>query len=340
MYNRRYLNELIQQASVISRNDLSNKVVILNSAGVGVSTDGGQTFKSAITADGVVADRLYGNLIKGITFETSNSAGFTITLSSGTIEFRGPNGEYYGALSSTVDSETGKPNGMALSNAPGKILSISQGFGDGRSVPTFKIPPESTASNPVYELDGHLISNLAFDISNGAWIMNNGKIQLSANGGASNQLEVNPNGAAVLGDFTVYNGTKNAAQVTRDGVRATPAYETAENYVGDIGESKTGQDSTVKIDIDPLVYDMVNTEMGYQVFVTPYSAARVWVSQRDDMSFVVESDTPNAPFGWELKAHRRGYESQRLVDTGKNYEDLEKMEGLIPNGNQNVQSNS
>jgi len=96
----------------------------------------------------------------------------------------------------------------------------------------------------------------------------------------------------------------------------------------------------VTIDIDPLVYDMVNTEMGYQVFVTPYSAARVWVSQRNDMSFVVESDTPNTPFGWELKAHRRGYESQRLVDTGKTYEDLEEMEGLITNGDTNVQSNA
>ena len=90
------------------------------------------------------------------------------------------------------------------------------------------------------------------------------------------------------------------------------------------------------IDIDPLVYDMVNTEMGYQVFVTPYADARFWVSEREDLSFTVHSDKPGASFGWELKAHRRGYESQRLVDTGKTYEDLEKMEGLITNGNQNV----
>lgn len=318
----------------------ANKVVILNSAGVGVSTDGGQTFKSAITADGVVADRLYGNLIKGIAFETSNSAGFTISIGGGSLSFNGPNGSDFGSLSSTTDWTTGKPNGIALTNAPGKILSLNQGAANGGSVPVFQIPAESTASNLVYRLYGRLLSSLAFNIGNGAWITNNGKIELSANSGAINQLEVNPSGAAVLGNFTVYNGTKNAAQITRDGIRATPAYETAENYVGDIGESKTGQESTVKIDIDPLVYDMVNTEIGYQVFVTPYSAAHVWVSQRNDMSFVVESDTPNAPFGWELKAHRRGYESQRLVDTGKTYEDLEKMEGLKPNGNQNVQSNS
>jgi len=318
----------------------ANKVVILNSAGVGVSTDGGQTFKSAITANGVVADRLYGNLIEGIAFKTSTSGGFTMTIQKGSIDFSDTNGTAYGFLSATYDLASGLPSGVALANAPGKNLSISQGFGDGRSTAVFQIPAESTPSYPLYKLYGHLRSHLEFDISNGAWIQNNGVIELSANNGTSNQLEIKPNGAALFGDFTVYNGTKNAAQVTRDGIRATPAYETAENYVGDIGESKTGQDNTVEIDIDPLVYDMVNTEMGYQVFVTPYSAARVWVSQRNDMSFVVESDIPNAPFGWELKAHRRGYESQRLVDTGKTYDDLKEMEGLIPNGNQNVQSNS
>lgn len=336
---RTELNFTDQGIIAVDKSD-ANKVVILNSAGVGVSTDGGKTFKSAITADGVVADRLYGNLIKGITFETSSSNGFTMVFRGGEIDFNGQNGEYYGALSSTTDTATGKPNGISLNNAPGQILSLNQGFGDGRSIPVFQIPAESTPSNPVYKLYGRLLSYLEFNLGNGAWIMNNGKIQLSANGGASNQLEVNPSGAAVLGNFTVYNGTKNAAQVTREGIRATPAYETAENYVGDIGEAKTGDDNAVTIGIDPLVYDMVNTEMGYQVFVTPYSAAHVWVSQRGDMSFVVESDTPNTSFGWELKAHRRGYESQRLVDTGKTYEDLEKMEGLTPNGNQNVQSNS
>lgn len=336
---RTELNFTDQGIIAVDKSD-ANKVVILNSAGLGVSTDGGQTFKSAITADGVVADRLYGNLIKGVTFETSNSTGFTISLRGGEIDFSGQNGAYYGSLSATKNKATGKPNGVALENSPGRILSLNQGAADGTSVPVFQIPTESTASNPVYNLFGHLKSSLNFNISGSAFITNKGKIQLSANDGAGNQLEVNPNGAAVLGNFTVYNGTKNAAQITRDGIRATPAYETAENYVGDIGESKTGQDNTMKIDIDPLVYDMVNTEMGYQVFITPYSAAHVWASQRDDMSFVVESDTPNAPFGWELKAHRRGYESQRLVDTGKNYEDLKKMEGLITNGNQNVQSNS
>lgn len=336
---RTELNFTDQGIIAVDKSD-ANKVVILNSAGLGVSTDGGKTFKSAITADGVVADRLYGNLIKGITFETSNSSGFTIAMRGGKIEFSGPNGSYFGALTAIADSDTGKPVGIAIRNAPGKILSLNQGAADGTSVPVFQIPIESTSNNPLYKLLGKLQSSLKFNISTGAWISNNGNIQLSANDGAGNQFEVNPSGAAVLGNFTVYNGTKNAAQITRDGIRATPAYETAENYVGDIGESKTGQDNTVEIAIDPLVYDLVNTEMGYQVFITPYADARFWVSKREDLSFTVHSDKPGAPFGWELKAHRRGYENQRLVDTGKTYEDLEKMEGMTQNSDTNVQSNS
>jgi len=339
---RTELNFTDQGIIAVDKSD-ANKVVILNSAGLGVSTDGGQTFKSAITADGVVADRLYGNLIEGIAFRTSSNNNFAITLTGGQIQFTS-NGVDLGKLESVTSAVTNAPIGVVLANGAGHQLDISQGGGPGGSAgtyyPIFRIPQDSTFDNPRYMLYGHCRTNIAFDISTGAWINNNGVIELSANNGRSNQFEVNPSGAAVLGNFTVYNGTKNAAQITRDGIRATPAYETAENYVGDIGENKTGQDNTVTIDIDPLLYDMVNTEMGYQVFITPYSTAHVWVSQRDDMSFVVESDTPNAPFGWEIKAHRRGYESQRLVDTGKTYKDLEKMEGMIPNGNTNVQSNS
>lgn len=320
----------------------SNKLVILNSAGIGVSTDGGKNFKTAITADGVVADRLYGNLIQGVNFKTTGDNGFAIELQNGHIDFLKENGQL-GGLASTTDSNTGIPNGVALISRRGYNLSLNQSNDNGTlSKAIFQIPDSSTYDDLKYNIFGTCQSGLTlaaginFRNTNNTWITADRSLEFSANSGSSNQFEVNGNGAAVLGDFTVYNGTKNAASVTRDGVRLTPAYETAENYVGDIGESKTGQDNTVEIEIDPLVYDMVNTEMGYQAFVTPYSAAHVWVSQRDDMSFVIESDTPNAPFGWELKAHRRGYEGQRLVDTGKTYEDLKKMEGLIQNGNQNV----
>lgn len=317
----------------------ANKVVILNSAGVGVSTDGGQTFKSAITADGVVADRIFGNLISGVAFKTESASGFGISLKSGSMRISKDDFEF-GSLTATTDGATGQPNGFAIWNQPGSIFSINQGGSTGGSLPVFQLPATATAENRQYNLYGSLMSPLVSKQPGGMWIYHDSKFNVSADGGHNAQFQVTVGKTSVWGDFYVYSGSKNAAQVTRDGIRATPAYELAENYVGDIGESKTGDNKTVRVDIDPLVFDLINTDKPYQVFLTAYSDAHFWVSERGKDYFIVSSDTPNSSFGWELKGKRRGFEDQRLVDTKDTYEDLEKMEGLIPNGNQNVQSNS
>ncbi|WP_204122726.1 phage tail protein [Lacticaseibacillus mingshuiensis] len=323
----------------------ANKVVILNSAGVGVSTDGGQTFKTAITADGVVADRLFGDLISGIAFETASDH-YKIKLRSGTMTFSDLDNNI-GLLSAAYDIATKKTTGTTLNTYQGKSLSLgisdpSKAEDDG-TIPyksVFKILDSATYDDPKYGLYGQLVTAIASSQPGGMWITHPSVIELSANGGTGNQLEVKSSKVSVLGDFNVYNGSKNAVQVTRDGLRATPAYELAENYVGDIGESKTGEDETVRVDIDPLVFDLINTDKPYQVFLTAYSDAQFWVSERGKDYFIVSSDSPDSAFGWELKGKRRGFEDQRLVDTKDTYEGLEKMEGLIPNGNQNVQSNS
>lgn len=309
-----------------------NKMVILNSAGIGVSTDGGQTFKTAITADGVVADMLYGKLIKGIAFQTANSNGFTMTIQKGRIDFSDTNGTAYGILSSTYDTATGKPNGIALANAPGQIMSINQGAVDGTSSPVFQIPAESTASNRLYNLFGSCQSNFVTDgdirsqKNSAFWIIGKQQVSISGNDGGGNQLSVYGDHVDVLGDFTVYNGTKNAASVTRDGVRATPAYEMAENWFGDMGESATNSDNQVTVSVDPIFGDIVNTSVQYQVFLQSYSSAHVWVETRSEDSFIVKSDQPNAKFAWELKAKRRGYEDERLVKTDMTLDEVQKIE--------------
>ncbi|MCT3337373.1 phage tail protein [Lacticaseibacillus paracasei] len=319
----------------------SNKVVILNSAGLGVSTDGGQTFKSAITADGVVADRLFGNLISGITYETKDAAtGYTIRLKGGAVELlKGDD------LVSGINQNT---SGSTFNNFEGHTLSLSQTNSSGLSTEILAIPSTSTHDSPKLSIYGKINTWLKF-LNNGM-IRADNVLMLGASDETDigffdgstfkNRIVASSAGVKMWGDFYVYNGSKNAAQITRDGVRATPAYELAENYVGDIGEGKTAEDKTVRVDIDPLVFDLINTDKPYQVFLTAYSDAHFWVSERGKDYFIVSSDTPDSSFGWELKGKRRGFEDQRLVDTKDTYKDLEKMEGLIPNGNQNVQSNS
>lgn len=317
--------QFTDQGIIAVQKDNHNKMVLLNSSGVGVSTDGGKTFKTAITADGVVADRLYGNLIKGIMFQTSDDK-FTIQLSGGAMSFF--NGtSMMGRLGTTLDVTTKRPNSITIQNWPGYITSLNQARADGISAPVFQIPADSTYDDRKYNLFGSLMSSIVSKQSGGMWISHPSSINFSANAGTA-QMIVNSDKVGVWGNFNVYNGSKNAVQMTRDGARATPAYEMAENYVGDLDEAKTGDDSTVQVAIDPLMYDLGNTEMGYQVFITPYADARFWVSDREDLSFTVHSDQPGAAFGWEVKIHRRGFEKERLVDQGDSYEDIEKMEGV------------
>jgi len=315
----------------------SNKVVILNSAGLGVSTDGGQTFKSAITADGVVAERIVGNLISGVAFETvTDDNRFKTRLSSGFITFS-TKGTPLGQVGSSHDMGTGAIGGVYYGAYAGQVLDIAADVGNSAGYGSvLSIPKDATRSDPRYSLPGHLRSAITGTQDNAFWITHPSRIVLSANAGAGNQFNVYPDHVDILGNFNVYNGSKNAVQVTRDGIRATPAYELAENYVGDIGESKTDDDKTVRVDIDPLVFDLINTDKPYQVFLTAYSDTNFWVSERGKDYFIVSSDSPDSAFGWELKGKRRGFEDQRLVDTKDTYKDLEKMEGLIPNGNQNV----
>lgn len=131
---------------------------------------------------------------------------------------------------------------------------------------------------------------------------NGNNIQLVTGGGGS---------VIVNSDFNV-TGNKNAIVNTSQGYVAISAYETAEYYFGDIGESNTGKTGKVTIGIDKVFNETVNTDITYQVFLTSYSNARLWVSERDSNRFIVQSDVPNAEFGWEIKAKRKGYEDNRL----------------------------
>ncbi|AAP74527.1 tail protein with endopeptidase activity [Lactobacillus phage phiJL-1] len=332
-----------------------NKMVILNSAGIGVSTDGGQTFKTAITAESIDgqniniknlnASNIVGGIINGITYNTvDDETNFRISLQKGMMEYY-YNDDLLGGIYATGDVATGKVNGFAIWNHPGYIFSINQANDAGdQSKAVFQIPITSTMDDPKYNLYGYALSDIATKSSlysakdiytdgniigqsdSAFWIKNSNQVIISGNGGKGNQLNVYGDHVDVLGDFTVYNGTKNAASVTRDGVRATPAYEMAENWFGDMGESTTDGNCEITVPVDPIFGDIVNTSVKYQVFLQSYSSAHVWVDERNEDGFVVKSDQPNAKFAWELKAKRRGYENNRLVKTDMTLSDVQKIE--------------
>lgn len=119
-------------------------------------------------------------------------------------------------------------------------------------------------------------------------------------------------GVRVNGNFSVI-GSKNAIHKVGNDWIATPAYETAESYLGDIGSNQTNESGEVTINVEYLFSRIVNTNMEYQVFVSSYGEGHVWVEQRYPLFFVVKSSKPNTPFAFEIKAKRKGYEFDRLV---------------------------
>ena len=130
-----------------------------------------------------------------------------------------------------------------------------------------------------------------------------------------------------FGNFSVYNGSKNAVHVTRNGLRATPAYEMAESYLGDIGRNYTRENSETWVHIDELFSDTVNTDIAYEVFLQAYSNANFWVSDFKSDKFLIKSNKPMSRFAYEIKAKRRGYENERLVEQKRDNEEIEKIYG-------------
>ena len=68
-----------------------NKMVVFNSAGLGITDNGGQTFKTAITGDGIVADVITAGTLRGIDIIGTNIISFNergdvITLANGKVE--------------------------------------------------------------------------------------------------------------------------------------------------------------------------------------------------------------------------------------------------------------
>ncbi|WP_404387816.1 hypothetical protein [Ligilactobacillus animalis] len=115
----------------------------------------------------------------------------------------------------------------------------------------------------------------------------------------------------VLGWLGV-DGSKNSIVDTSQGKTAINAYETAEYYFGDIAKANTGTSKRVKIMIDPLFLETINTNIDYHVFVSSYDNGYAWVSEMAKDYFVIESNVPNLSVSYELKAKRKQYENVRL----------------------------
>ena len=154
-----------------------------------------------------------------------------------------------------------------------------------------------------YEKDGSYYTSLSIHRDDGA------------NGGSFIDLY---GVTTIYSDLTV-KGTKNRAVDTENyGTRLLNAYETAECYFGDIGKATTGENCKVKINLNPIFLETVDTSQDYHVFLSKYGRGDIWVSELHEDYFIVESENPNLEFSFEIKAKQKDYVDTRLEEFKEN----------------------
>lgn len=312
------MTELIFDNGIIARDPSNpNRLVLINSKGIGISDNGGATFREAITADGFVL-----------------SAGAIGQLKANNIDvtglIRGINSEG----STTIDGGKITTNSIDVQKL---IAGILTGFiiqtNNNPSLPRIYMGGskfEATNGNSkiiidTMEWDGYAGLAIESDGTNGRWQVYDDRVMLSSNGAPLEIWALN-GGANVVGDFSV-SGSKNAKVSTSIGDVNVSAYETAEYYFGDLGRGKVAEGQCI-IEIESLFKETVNTNIDYEVFLTPYGKGLIYVDEMTPNYFVIKGD--DIPFAYEIKAKRKGYEDVRLE---LSYES--EVEDIVQNASQN-----
>jgi hypothetical protein len=120
------------------------------------------------------------------------------------------------------------------------------------------------------------------------------------------------------GDLTC-TGSKNAVVPIDGGARvvAMAAIESPKNWFEDFGSAQLTNGAAI-VALDRDFIQTVNTEMEYQVFLTPYGDCKgLYVSNRTASSFEVHElggGSASLSFGYRITAIRKKYENVRFAD--------------------------
>ncbi|WP_445479176.1 phage tail protein [Lysinibacillus irui] len=314
------MTELIFDNGIIARDPSNpNRLVLINSKGIGISLNGGATFKEAITADGFVltagaiGQLSANNIDVAGTIRAINSEGTTY-IDGGKIETqtlltdRLRAGVMTGFIIQTDDIPTNPRvvlgnDKLEATNGNYKVVLDPENWGNMAQI---SIQQPGFVTLDLYGSEGRNVINSA-----------SAPLEIQAFFGG---------GVIVNGDFAV-NGSKNASVKTSIGHVNVSAYETAEYYFGDIGRSEVVEGQCI-INIESLFKETVNTNIDYEVFLTPYGKGLIYVDEMAPDYFVIKGD--DIPFSYEIKAKRKGYEDVRLELTHES-----EVEDIVQNASQN-----
>lgn len=270
---------------------------ISNNSGEGIFASYGRLEFSSKTNWGGNLPPQYGKIYRTVDFLTGVAEGITIEGSEG-VEIKTSNYNGWGA-----PTLSGTPNGVGLTMANnGKVIFESGG------------PLQLIAG------DSNNITRPSISIGTNTWTDRGSDNERGQNVSiVGNGVYICPTGETMIGDGGLIvegrlgvRGAKNSIVDTSQGKTAINAYETAEYYFGDIAKTNTGASKRVKIMIDPIFLETINTDINYHVFVSSYDNGYAWVSEMAKDYFVIESNVPNLHVSYEIKAKRKQYENVRL----------------------------
>ncbi|WP_052343840.1 phage tail protein [Bacillus massiliigorillae] len=364
--------ELIFENGIIAVDPTDpDKMVWLNSKGIGISVDGGKSFKEAITADGFVLSagaigQLAANNITvgpGTNFYNSN---YDPTIANSKASQAQQNADNALAAADQVEQTVNVwkyPNTTMINGGSIRTNTIDVNRLVAGTLIGFTITTSPSTSSPRMLLQENKLtsqngsSSIIIDSSDTTNINNSYPLMtFNTNGqkgyigklssGAfyimsyGNNIVLSANEVEMFAKMSCYNadvggsltvngdsnvkGTKNASVLTSIGYVNVSAYETAEYYFGDIGRGKV-VNGECAIEIESLFKETVNTDIDYEVFLTPYGLGQIYVDL-DSMtpySFVIKGD--DIHFAYEIKAKRKGYETTRLELTHES--EVDEIEG-------------
>lgn len=313
--------ELIFDNGIIARDPKNpNRLVLINSKGIGISDNGGATFREAITADGFVLSAGVIGSLKANNIDVDSLSAISAILgdvTAGTV------------TSSTFKTNDAAPYALVRDDGSFVLASSDADYSEGGDV-GIRIDPNDFNGNPTI----NFISSY-YHSQNGEFsgTQGNGRISLVGNPSDRNykpSLHMYADGyielvsdvekgqpgvvirtsgiTRVNGDFLA-GGSKNCVVETSVGEVKINAYETAGYYFGDIGRGEV-VDGQCVIEIESLFKETVNTTIDYEVFVTPYGKGLIYVDEMHPDYFVIKGD--DIKFAYEIKAKRIGYEDVRL----------------------------
>lgn len=356
--------ELIFDNGIIAQDPSNpNRLVLINSKGIGISDNGGATFREAITADGFVLSAGAIGQLKANNIDIgdviNNINGGSTQISGGVIKITDNN--HFNSVSDTASSANKTANiANSAANNANQVASNAQSTANSTNnqVNLWKYPGTTyinggniyTNSILANAIKAGILTGFVIQTDSSPYVprvyMGGSKLEVTnADGGVTidargwsnyagltirsgntnliiqaydnrasitgaDELEIWTPQVGIYGSLDV-QGAKNATVPTPIGNVNVSAYETAEYYFGDIGRGKIAEGKCT-VNIELLFKETVNTNIDYEVFLTPYGRGVIYVDPDEMKSnqFIVRGD--DIPFAYEIKAKRLGYEDVRL----------------------------